>query len=287
MKLVFLSLTLIALTFQASGKQTEEKIYCRYLFNNQIHCGRIVDITIHTLKDAPWNNDVETGNTVSIHDVKLLHPCEPTVILGLSKSYRDAWKDKVAPKTVRWFLKPPTSAASYNDDIVLPAALDAVKVETELVIIIGKRVKDVDEKEAKEAIFGYTVGNDIVGSVDSYHRIQGEPMDQKEKLLAPGLKIGDRFAPFGPFIYKGVDWRNRERTLQITNSQTGKDVQYRHNTSNLQYSPEKIISDLSRVLTLSPGDVIFTGTSKSFIAEPGDVVEVSVEGLGSCINTIR
>jgi len=283
----FIIISLLFYFMQTEGTAQSKGVFCRYSMNGKYYYGSVKKDIIHTLDSAPWEGGKETGQTVPMKKVKLLHPSEPTVILGLSQSYKDAWKEKTAPKTVRWFLKPPTSAASPGDDVILPASLDEVKVETELVIVIGKSVKDAGEEEAEAAIFGYTVGNDLVGSVDSYHRVQGESMDQPEKLLAPGLKIGDGFAPFGPFIYTHIDWRDRERTLRITNPETGKNVQYRHNTSNLQYSPAKIVSDLSKVLTLSPGDVIFTGTSKSFPARPGDDVVVTVEGLGECTNRIK
>jgi len=283
----FYTLCLIILLMMALNANAQpDGVYCRYSFNNQIHYGKVDGQVIHTLDKAPWNGGQKTGETVPLNKVRLLHPSEPRVILGLAGSYQEAWKGKQPYKTVRWFTKPPGAAASPGDDVVLPASLDEVEVEVELVIVIGKKVKDATEAEAKEAIFGYTVGNDIVGSVDSYHRLQGEPLDQKETLLAPGLKIGDRFEPFGPFIYRGVDWRNRKRTLRITNPKTHKNTLYEHTTSHLVYSPEKIVSDLSKVLTLWPGDIISTGTTESFPAVDGDVVEVSIEGLGSLRNKI-
>ncbi len=283
----FLMLLLSILGFVVASVATEEQIYCRFLYKGNVHYGQVKGNKIAVLDNAPWNGGQETGKVVSIKNVRLLHPSEPRVILGLGGSYREAWKDKGTPyKTVRWFTKPPSAAASLGDDIVLPASLNEIQVEVELVIVIGKTVKDANEAEAQQAIFGYTVGDDVVGSVESYHRVQGERQDQKETLLPPGLKIGDHFAPFGPFIHRGIDWHNLERTLRITNPKTGKNVFYKHNTSHLVYSPAKIVSDLSRVLTLSPGDVIFSGTTQSFPAVDGDVVHVSIEGIGECVNKV-
>ncbi|MGC9328871.1 MAG: fumarylacetoacetate hydrolase family protein, partial [Candidatus Hinthialibacter sp.] len=191
-----------------------EEVFCRYQAGGEIYYGQVYGDLIHQLSGAPWNGGVDTGHTILIKQVKLLHPSEPQKIFGLSGAYKENWTNGKTPfNTIRWFLKPPSAAASPDEDVILPASVDTLLVETELVIVIGKRVKDASVEEAKKAIFGYTVGNDIVGDVTSYHRIQGEPLDQEETLLSPGLKMGDGFAPYGPFIYRGVDWKNRLRTL--------------------------------------------------------------------------
>lgn len=261
-------------------------VYCRYEYENEIHYGEVVDNLVYELDAEPWLGGSKTGHFVDIEEVKLLHPTKPQVILGLGRAYKNSWEGKTPFKTVRWFLKPPSSAASPGEEIILPKSLDEVKVETELVIVIGKKVKDADEKTAADAIFGYTIGNDIMGNADSYHRIEGEPLDTKENLLGPGLKIGDKFAPFGPFIYTGIEWQNRDWSLVIENDKTNKKLVHKDNTSNLVYPPAKIVSDLSKMLTLNPGDIIFSGTSKSMIAGNGDVVTVTIDGLGTLINRI-
>ncbi len=261
-------------------------IYCRYSQAGNVYYGRVDGQMIHELTDAPWYGSTETGVSVAISDVTLLYPSVPQVIIGCSGSYKEAWEDKTPFNTVRCFFKPPTSAGSPGENIELPAALDAIKVETELVIVIGAEVKDAEPEEAEQAIFGYTVGNDIVGDVDSYHKIAGEPADQEETLLPTMLKTGDNFAIFGPYIHTDVEWRDRTRRLIVQNGQTGKTVKYEHNTSNLIYPPKKIVSDLSKIFTLRPGDVIFTGTTAAPVAVAGDTVTVSVEGLGELMNVV-
>ncbi len=264
-----------------------EEIYCRYELNERVFYGKVEGDMIAQLTNAPWAGGIPAGLKVEKERVRFLHPSEPQKIIGLAGSYKEAWEEGKKPfKTVRWFLKPPTSAASPGDDVILPAALDELLVETELAIVIGKRVKNADEKKAQDAIFGYTVANDIVGSVDSYHKIQGEPLDQEETLLPFALKHGDNFSPYGPFIYCGVDWNNRERTLIVSNEEKGKKEIYKHTTANLVYTPAKMVSDLSRVFVLEPGDVIFTGTSAALPAHAGDRMEVTVEGLGTIVNHV-
>lgn len=153
-------------------------------------------------------------------------------------------------------------------------------------IIIGRRVKDAGQNESKDAIFGYTVGNDLVGTVDSYYRMSDESDGYDENLLPPGLKICDRFAPFGPYIYKNIDWRDRKHILRIFNKEGDERVVYENSTSGLIYSPEKTVSDISRVLILLPGDIIMTGTTQSFPVYPGETVEASIEGMGKLVNRI-
>ncbi len=276
----------IVLLFATVATGATPEAYCRFEKDGRTFYGRVDGQVVRVLDRAPWDGGVETGEAVRLDEIRLLSPSQPRVILGLSRSYREAWKGEQPFKTVRWFLKPPGSAAAPGDTVFLPASLDEVLVEVELVIVIGKRVKDADEAEAARAIFGYTVGDDIVGSVDSYHRLNGEPLDQRETLLGPGLKIGDRFAPFGPFVWRGGDWKGLVRRLTVENAAAGKKLTYEHSTATLVYTPAKIVRDLSRVLTLSPGDVIFTGTTKALPAREGDVVTVEIDGLGRFSNPI-
>lgn len=282
----FYTLILIITFFVTSVGYSMSEIYCRYKFEDQIHYGQVEDNLIYELDKAPWLGGKKTGATVQLDKIKLLHPSEPEVILGLGGAYKQAGKEGKPPNTVRWFLKPPGAAASPNEDVIIPVSLDEVKVETELVIVIGRTIKDADENEAGKAIFGYTIGNDVVGNKTSFLRLNETDDDTEGPLLGPGLKICDKFAPFGPFIYTGIDYNNRPWILTVSNAETGKKIIEENNTKNLYYTPEKIVSDLSKVLTLNPGDIIFTGTSKSLVAADGDEVTVQIEGLGVLKNRI-
>lgn len=280
-KLFFLLLIVVKSNIMA------QEVYCRFEFGGQTNYGKVEGEQVLPLNDAPWNGGKISGKAVELNKVKLLYPSQPQVILGLGGSYTNAWIEKEPPKTVRWFLKPPSSAASPNDVVLIPDALDFLKVEVELTIVVGKTVKNASEEEAKKAIFGYTIGNDIVGYTNSYYEKNNETKGEKDPLLGPGLKIGDRFAPFGPFIYTNFDWKNKERIIQIKDNSGNEKINTSNNTSDLLYSPAKIVSDLSKILTLSPGDIIMTGTNKSYVVENGDTVIISIEGLGSLTNVIK
>ncbi len=275
-----------ALAGRAAGAPAEqEEIYCRYMDDSgEARYGRVEDSVVRALDAAPWAGGRVTGRSASLKDVRLLPPSEPRSILGLAGAYVKA--DANPPKTVRWFAKSASAAAADGEAIPLPAALDAVKCEVELVIVIGRRVRNATEEEAAEAIFGYTTGTEIFGFVESYHRENGEDPARAEAMLGPGLKLGDKFAPFGPFIHRGVEWRGRARTLAIRSPSGRIKADYRDSTDGLHYPPEKIVSDLSRVQTLEPGDVIFSGTNQAFTATAGDTVVTEVEGLGRLNNRI-
>ncbi|MFA3782233.1 fumarylacetoacetate hydrolase family protein [Melioribacteraceae bacterium 4301-Me] len=254
--------------------------FCRFIYKDKIYYGLVEGDSIFALNTEPWNNFQKSNNPIQKEKVKLLNPTNPRTIVGLIKSYKQSWEGKNPPKTVRWFIKPPNAAGIPGNDIVLPLSLDEVKVEVEMIIIIGKKIKNGNEIDAKEAIFGYTVGCDVMGNQSSFHRINNEPQDADENALGLGLKACDGFEPYGPFIYKKVDWQNKKTFLQITNGEGKNIINYEDNTSNLLYSPEKIVSDLSKVMTLSPGDIISSGTGKSFIAKVGDTVNLQIENLG-------
>ena len=265
---------------------SQTKQYCRFEYNGKIQYGIVIGEKVHGLKEAPWLSNDESGVAVNLDEVRLFYPSEPNVIIGLSKSYKTSWENKTPPKFVRWFIKPSTSAAGDGEEVVLPALVDEAKVECELVIVIGKTVKNADMEEASKAIFGFTLGNDIVGSTDSFHKLQGEPLDMKEGVLGPGLKVGDKFEPFGPFIYTGIDWRDHGWTIKIDNESTNKHIEYDGNTNELLYPPALIVSQMSEMMTLKPGDIISTGTAKSFLVSNGDIVTLEMDGIGKLINKI-
>lgn len=279
---------LLSMLLLAACTLPAQEVFCRFLHSGRIFYGQVINQSVYPLDKAPWEGGKRMKiPPISLKEIKLLAPSEPRVILGLGKSYREQWEGKKPYASVRWFLKPPSSAAAPGEVVTIPACVDALKVEVELVIVIGKRVRNATEGEAEAAIFGYTMGNDIVGYTESFYQKEGDTAGSEDPLLGSGLKIGDGFAPFGPFIYTRFDWQNRNRTLVVTDSAGNRKITYENSTNQLLYSPAKIVSDLSKVLTLSPGDLIFSGTSKSFVVTHGDSVTIGIEGMGELKNTFQ
>ncbi|MGI9462616.1 MAG: fumarylacetoacetate hydrolase family protein, partial [Aestuariivirgaceae bacterium] len=143
--------------------------------------------------------------------------------------------------------------------------------EGELVIVMGARAKDVSEKDALKYVFGVTAGNDI-----TEHGYGRSP------FVVLKAKGADSMSPLGPLIVAGLDYDR----LALETRVNGKVVQ-KTSTSKMIRSCARIIAELSRYMTLEPGDVIYTGTpGKTGPLKPGDVVEVEIEGVGTLKNIV-
>ena len=261
----------------------QDDVFCRVSTPGGARYARLSAGSFQLLDKAPWAGGRETGERAP-STAALLPPAEPRTILGLAGAYIDPTDD--LPPTIRWFAKSASAAATDGDDVTIPPVLTGLKVEAELVLVIGKRVKEADAAEAGDAIFGYATGTEIFGSAEDYRKVTGDAPERREQMLAAGLKLGDKFAPFGPCIHTGIDWRNRDRSLVIRDAAGKERVRYRNSMNGLRLPPAQIVSDLSKVMTLEPGDLIFTGTTEAFIVHPGETVVTSVEGLGTLTNPI-
>jgi 2-keto-4-pentenoate hydratase/2-oxohepta-3-ene-1,7-dioic acid hydratase in catechol pathway len=166
----------------------------------------------------------------------------------------------------------PTSIVGPGADIVYPEGASNVHFEGELVVVIGRRAKDVPAASAAEYIFGVTAGNDV-----------SERGWQKADLQWFRAKASDTFGPLGPAIVKGLNYND----LLLQTRLNGEVVQSQR-TKDLIFDVHEIVSYVSRFVTLEPGDVIYTGTPGTTKAmKPGDVVEVEIEGVGVLRNRTR
>jgi 2-keto-4-pentenoate hydratase/2-oxohepta-3-ene-1,7-dioic acid hydratase in catechol pathway len=169
------------------------------------------------------------------------------------------------------FAKMPTSVVGPGADIVLPPDATNAHYEGELVVVIGRRASNVSESEAKAYIFGVTAGNDI-----------SERDWQRDDLQWFRAKASDTFGPLGPAVVTGLNYDD----LLLQTRLNGEVVQSER-TKDLIFSVARIVSYVSRYVTLEPGDVIYTGTPQTTRAmKHGDVVEVEVEGVGVLRNRV-
>ena len=158
-----------------------------------------------------------------------------------------------------------------DDEIVLPPDAENVHYEGELVVVIGRRAKDISPREAPNHIFGVTAGNDV-----------SERGWQRADLQWFRAKGSDTFGPCGPVIVSGLDYSD----LLLETRLNGEPRQSER-SKDLLYDVDEIVSYVSRYVTLLPGDVIFTGTpGTTGPMQHGDVVEVEVEGVGILRNTV-
>jgi 2-keto-4-pentenoate hydratase/2-oxohepta-3-ene-1,7-dioic acid hydratase in catechol pathway len=214
----------------------------------------------------------KTGTFAS--KAQLLAPIVPRKIFAVGLNYKSHLGGRPAPAAPEIFYKPVTSILDPLRPIVIPPTSQNLHYEGELVLIIGRRTKRADPVRARQAIWGVTCGNDV-----SERDWQHGPSKDLQWWRAKGC---DTFGPLGPIAVRGLDY-NR---LQLTTRLNGEVVQ-QQTTADLLFPPEQIVSYISQFVTLDPGDLIFTGTpGTTRKMEPGDVVEVEIEGIGVLRNPV-
>ena len=249
--------------------------YIRFERSGHAAYGHVEGERVREIRGGLFEGAASTGESYDLADVKLLPPCEPTKILGVGLNYRSHLGGRPLPKTPELFYKPPSALIASGDEIVIPRDATDVHFEGELVIVIGKRVKDATRQEAADAIFGVTGGNDV--SERNWQRGEGKDL---QWWRAKGC---DTFAPLGPAIVTDLDYGN----LALETRVNGK-VAQEGSTADLVHDCPSVVSWASQWVTLEPGDLIYTGTPGStFALKPGDVVEVTLEKVGLLTNRIR
>jgi 2-keto-4-pentenoate hydratase/2-oxohepta-3-ene-1,7-dioic acid hydratase in catechol pathway len=227
-------------------------------------------------------NDINFSN--KINNTDLLAPIpDPSKIICLAFNYYDHARDAgLTPSNEPViFIKPRTTLNHPFNDIICPYFVERLDYEAELAVIIGKNTKDIEPENASDYIFGYTI----------LHDVSARDIQFKDKQFTRGKSI-DTFAPCGPWITT-KDEINDPQNLQIVTKVNG-EIRQNSSSSKMVISIEKIISSLSKVMTLEAGDIISTGTPAGVamsMKEPkylksGDVVEISIENLGTIRNRI-
>jgi 2-keto-4-pentenoate hydratase/2-oxohepta-3-ene-1,7-dioic acid hydratase in catechol pathway len=206
-------------------------------------------------------------------EVKLLAPCMPSKVVAVGLNYRDHAKEMKLPFPDEpiLFLKPPTAVIGPGDAIVSPPGAGRVDYEAELGVVIKRTAKNVDSAEAGDYILGYTCANDVTAR-DL----------QKKDVQWTRAKSFDTFCPIGPWIEADLDPSDVlvEAYLNSERKQSSR-------TGQLIFKVPFLVSFISRVMTLEPGDLIITGTPSGIgPMQPGDTVEVRIEGIGSLKNSV-
>ena len=227
-------------------------------------------------------NDIDFSN--KINNTDLLAPIpDPSKIICLAFNYYDHARDAgLTPSNEPViFIKPRTTLNHPFNDVVCPFFVERLDYEAELAVIIGKNTKDIEPENASDCIFGYTILNDV----------SARDIQFKDKQFTRGKSI-DTFAPSGPWITT-KDEIDDPQNLQIVTKVNG-EIRQNSSSSKMVISIEKIISSLSKVMTLEAGDIISTGTPAGVamsMKEPkylksGDIVEITIENLGTIRNRI-
>lgn len=220
--------------------------------------------------------DYKTGETISPDGQKLLPPVIPSKIVAVGLNYKDhaAEQNKPLPAEPMIFLKPPTAVIGPGETIVLPDGAGRIDHEAEVGVVIGARASHVRAEDASRYVFGLTCVNDVTARELQARDIQF--------TRAKGF---DTFAPVGPCIATGLDYRSREGIavegwVNDTRRQSS-------STRELIFSIDYLVAFISSVMTLLPGDIISTGTPAGIgPLAPGDRVTIKVAGVGELSNPV-
>jgi len=237
--------------------------------------GTLEDDTIRIHRGDMFAGAVPTGAAVARSDVRVLTPCTPTKMVALWNNFHAlaAKLGNPVPREPLYFLKANNAFLEHGAAIRKPLHYDGkVIFEGELGVVIGKRATAVRESDAAEHIFGYTCVNDVT-AVDL---LKKDPtFDQWTRA-----KSFDTFGPFGPVIATGLD-TSRLSVKVILNG----DERQHYPLADLVFAPARLVSLISRDMTLEPGDVIACGTSVGVGSmKPGATVSVLIDGVGTLTN---
>ena len=270
-RLVLISVLCGSIVAMSGQAQAEVTKYVRYSDSSGDHYGIMDGKTIHTLARAPYGGVDRSGPSVNVDDVQLLAPVVPGKVFAVGFNYMSHRGDRVLPPHPPIFLKLPSTIIGTGAEIIYPPGASNVHYEGELVIVIGKTASRVSAEEAPDYVFGVTAGNDVSARVF-----------QADDLQWFRGKASDTFGPIGPAVVTGL-----EQTDLLLQTRLNGEIMQKQRTSDHVHDIYAIVSHISQYATLNPGDIIFTGTpGQTSAMQPGDVVEIELEGVGILRNVI-
>lgn len=254
----------------------------RIKFNGECKYAIVEGQNVISVDGDIFNEWHPSDHKLSLKDADFLCPVRPpqVIAIGLNYSQHAEETGMAIPKAPQFFLKGVNSVIGPNDNIVLPKmAPNEVDYEAELVIVMGKKAKNISKDEAGKYILGYTCGNDV-SARDCQLRLDSQ--------WARG-KSFDTFAPIGPHIETELDPTNLEIRLTLNGT-----VMQHSNTSDMIFSCDSLVSYLSHCMTLLPGSVVMTGTPQGvgFSRKPpvfiksGDLISIEIENIGRLTNKV-
>lgn len=239
----------------------------------ELRYGRVEGDSVLPLEKAPWLGGGDIGSALDLSAVELGPPTQPSKIVLVGVNYRKHALEmgKGVPEEPLLFLKPVSALNGPGSPIRLPPDSALVHYEAELGVVVGKRLKNAGPLEGLEAIFGLCPFNDVTARDI-----------QRREVQFTRAKSYDTFACVGPWLTTGIS-PDDLRVLCRVNGQVRQDGR----TSDMVFDVARLLSFISRVMTLEPGDLISTGTPSGVgPLEPGDRVEVEIEGIGTLVNPV-
>jgi 2-keto-4-pentenoate hydratase/2-oxohepta-3-ene-1,7-dioic acid hydratase in catechol pathway len=246
----------------------------RYQINGEVKSGWMLDDKVGEIVGNIFGEYRRREAKTPAADVRIITPCVPSKIICVGRNYVDHAKElgNEVPKVPLLFLKPSSSIIPNGEHVILPPQSNQVEHEAELVVVIGKRGRNITPEQSKDYIFGYTIGNDVTAR--DLQKID----DQWTR--AKGF---DTFCSFGPWIDTEFDPSDAVVTCRVNGQ-----MRQMASTRDMVFNVSTLIAYISSVMTLEPGDIIFTGTPAGVgELKNGDVVDVEIEGLGKLSNPVK
>ena len=245
----------------------------RFRAGDRIATGAVEDDHVHPLSGTFFQDPVPTGEEIPLSSVRLLAPVLPSKVVAVGRNYVEHAEEMGAevPEEPLIFLKPSTAVVGPDDPIPHPKVSQRVEHEGELAIVIGRLARHVRAEEAARYILGFTCANDVTA----------RDLQRKDGQWSRA-KGFDGFCPVGPWIETQLDASDVAVECRVNG-----ETRQASRTSRLTFGPGELVEYVSAVMTLLPGDVILTGTPAGVgPLEPGDTVEVEVEGIGVLRNEV-
>ncbi|MCK7606203.1 fumarylacetoacetate hydrolase family protein [Geobacillus stearothermophilus] len=246
--------------------------FARFFVDGTVHTGVVSGEVVREIEGDVFGEWDYTGSVFRCDDVAFAAPLVPRHVIGIGANYVASSEQRPAelPDIPVFFFKPSSSVIGPEAEVVIPSGVGEVKFESELAVVIGKEAKQVSEEDVWSYIFGYTVANDV--TAPQFFHPDGHWTIGKSF---------DTFTPLGPVIETELD----PRAVSVKARVNGEEKQ-NSSTKLMIISISKMISYLSHVMTLQPGDVILTGSPVGAeLVGPGTVIECEVDGIGTLRNT--
>ena len=235
--------------------------------------GWLIEDRIGPLDGSPFDSYRRQEATIPLSSVRLLAPVLPGKIICIGRNYVEHAREHNAevPETPLLFLKPPSSVIGPGDKIILPPQSQQVEHEGELAVVIGRRGRWIPMEQALDYVLGYTIGNDVTA----------RDLQRRDGQWTRG-KGFDTFCPLGPWIDTDFDPADALLTCRVN-----AEIRQMATIRDMVLTIPQLITFISSVMTLEPGDVILTGTPAGVgPMAAGDTVTVEIEGLGELKNPV-
>jgi 2-keto-4-pentenoate hydratase/2-oxohepta-3-ene-1,7-dioic acid hydratase in catechol pathway len=247
--------------------------FVRFINQGREGCGVVDGEAVREMSGSIFSQHTISDNIFPFEGLRILPPCSPSKIIALGLNYRSHAEElqMKIPQEPLIFMKPASAVIGQGDTILCPAMAQRVDYEAELGVVIGRTCRNVSQEDAAHHILGYTCVNDVTA----------RDLQRKDVQFTRS-KSFDTFAPLGPCIETALDPDN-VRVESLLNGA----VRQSASTQDLIFPVSYLVMFISHIMTLHPGDVIATGTPSGIgPMQPGDTIEVRIEGIGTLRNRV-